>query len=158
MSVAEETISALERELETHKAYIKEQANVAKELERKFQQKDEELLKLSLEVVQGIPLKTRIKELKKTVDVQDQTISQLRTECSTLQVQIQELQEDRDKQNSIIQEQEVQITSLKEKCSIAESEFQGDENFLYIHTYIHTYVHTYVHRFVRTYMHIYIHL
>eukprot|EP01036_Dinobryon_divergens_P025619 gene25619-34187_t len=124
MSIAEESILGLERELETHKAYIKEQANVAKELERKCQQKDEELLRLSLEVVQSIPLKTRIKELKKTNDDLNQTIGQLRAECSTLHTQIQELQEDREKQDSIIQQQEKEITCLGEKCSTAESEFQ----------------------------------
>eukprot|EP01035_Chromulina_nebulosa_P023689 gene23689-30721_t len=134
MSIAEESILGLERELETHKAYIKEQANVAKELERKCQQKDEELLRLSLEVVQSIPLKTRIKELKKTNDDLNQTIGQLRAECSTLHTQIQELQEDREKQDSIIQQQEKEITCLGEKCSTAESEFQGDENDNSLHT------------------------
>lgn len=125
VAIAEETISTLERELESHKAYIKEQANVAKELEQKCQQKDEELLKLSLEVVQGIPLKTRIKELKKTLEDQNQTFCQLRSECATLHTQLQELQDEVHKKHSIIQQQENVVASLTEKLVSTDLEFQG---------------------------------
>lgn len=125
VAIAEETISTLERELESHKAYIKEQANVAKELEQKCQQKDEELLKLSLEVVQGIPLKTRIKELKKTLEDQNQTFCQLRSECATLHTQLQELQDEVHKKDSIIQQQENVVASLTEKLVRTDLEFQG---------------------------------
>ena len=125
VAIAEETISTLERELESHKAYIKEQANVAKELEQKCQQKDEELLKLSLEVVQGIPLKTRIKELKKTLEDQNQTFCQLRSECATLHTQLQELQDEVHKKDSIILQQENVVASLTEKVVRTDLEFQG---------------------------------
>jgi chromosome segregation ATPase len=125
VAIAEETISTLERELESHKAYIKEQANVAKELEQKCQQKDEELLKLSLEVVQGIPLKARIKELKKTLEDQNQTFCQLRSECATLHTQLQELQDEVHKKDSFILQQENVVASLTEKLVSTDLEFQG---------------------------------
>ena len=125
VAIAEETISTLERELGSHKAYIKEQANVAKELEQKCQQKDEELLKLSLEVVQGIPLKTRIKELKKTLEDQNQTFCQLRSECATLHTQLQELQDEVHKKDSFILQQENVVASLTEKLVSTDLEFQG---------------------------------
>lgn len=125
VAVAEETISTLQSELQSHKAYIKEQANVAKELELKCQQKDEELLRLSLEVVQGIPLKARIKELKKTLEDQNLTIGQLRSECATLHTQLQEVQDEVHKKDSIIQKHENEVTSLTERCVRTELEFQG---------------------------------
>lgn len=122
---SDEIISMLETELTNNKIFIKEQANALKDLERKCQQKEEELLNLSLEVIQSIPLKSQIRDLKKTSDEQCRLISQLKAESASLTLQIQTLQEENNSKITTIKGHEDEITKLSDDLSKAESDLEG---------------------------------
>lgn len=122
MEAADKMVAALENEITIQQVHIKEQAKTIKDIEKKLQSKEDELLKLSLEIVQNIPLKAQLKQMKKKIEELESQNYSSKVESSTWHEKVNRLHHlNQELQQRIVQYEE-EISSLSERSVMLEGE------------------------------------